>query len=67
MKDVTKENTILQSWPMIRKDFEAFTNDPTCWFIDHFEKAARDKDWEAVNKLIDIFKLVNSPHEEHGH
>jgi hypothetical protein len=52
---------------MIREDFEAFTEDPTCWFMDHFEKAANDKDWIAVNKLIDIFKLVNKPHEEHRH
>jgi len=67
MKDVTNEYTILESWPMIREDFKVFTKDPTCWFIDQFEKAASDKDWIAVNKLVDIFKLVNSPHEEHSH
>jgi hypothetical protein len=57
--------TILESWPMIREDFEAFTKDPTQWFADQFEQAARKKDWEAANKLIDIFKLVNSPAETH--
>ena len=67
MKDVNNVYTILESWPMIPEDFEAFTKDPTCWFIDQFEKAAGDRDWRAVNKLIDIFKLVNRPHEEHSH
>ena len=67
MKDVTNVYTILESWPMIREDFEAFTKDSTCWFIDQFEKATGDRDWIAVNKLIDIFKLVNRPHEEHSH
>jgi hypothetical protein len=38
--------TILESWPMIREDFEAFTKDPTQWFADQFEQAARKKDWE---------------------
>jgi len=50
---------------MIREDFESFTKDPTCWFIEQFEKATGDKDWIAINKLIDIFKLVNTSHEEH--
>ena len=59
--------TIVESWPMLREDFEAFTKDPTCWFIDRFEKAASTKDWESINKLIEIFKVVNSPHEGHNH
>ena len=59
--------TILESWPMIREDFEAFTKDPTWWFIERLENTARDRDWESVNKLIEIFKLVNSPAEEHIH
>ncbi len=67
MNSALNKYTILESWPMIKEDFEAFTKDPTCWFIERFEKAARDKDWETVNKLIEIFKLVNSPHEEHSH
>jgi hypothetical protein len=40
--------TILESWPMIREDFEAFTKDPTQWFADQFEQAARKKDWESI-------------------
>lgn len=59
--------TILESWPMIHEDFEAFTKEPTCWFIDQFEKAASARDWESINKLIEIFKIVNSPHETHNH
>ena len=67
MNDFPSVNTILGSWPMIREDFESFTKDPTCWFIGRFEKAANDKDWTAINNLIDIFKLVNSPSEPHSH
>ena len=59
--------TILESWPMLREDFEVFTKDPTCWFIDHFEKAASIRDWESINKLIEIFKVVNTLHEGHSH
>ena len=67
MSSVPTKYTILESWPMIREDFESFIKDPTCWFIGQFEKAAHDGDWEAVNKLIEIFKMVNSPREEHSH
>ena len=59
--------TILESWPMLREDFEAFIQDPTCWFTSQFERAASIKDWESINKLIEIFKIVNSPREEHSH
>jgi len=67
MNNVSSAYGILESWPMIREDFESFTKDPTCWFMEQFEKAAGDKDWIAINKLIDIFKLVNTSHEEHSH
>jgi hypothetical protein len=66
MSSASNKNTILESWPAIKDDFEAFTKDPTCWFIERFEKAARDKNWETVDKLIEIFKIVNT-HEEHSH
>jgi len=59
--------TILESWPMIKEDFQGFIKDPTWWFIDRLEHAAGDRDWEEVNKLIDIFKLVNSTFEPHSH
>ena len=67
MNDFPDVYTILGSWPMIIEDFEMFTKDPTCWFIGQFEKAVSDKDWTAITKLIDIFKVVNSPSETHSH
>ena len=67
MSNIPDKRTLLESWPMIREDFDAFTQDPTCWFIDRFEKAAGEKDWEAINKLIDIFKIINRAHEGHSH
>ena len=66
MSSASHKCTILDSWPMIKDDFEAFTKNPTCWFIERFETAAQDKDWEMASKLIEIFKIVNS-HEGHSH
>jgi hypothetical protein len=67
MKGERIKYTILESWPMLREDFEVFTKDPTCWFIDHFEKAASSRDWKSMDKLIEIFKIVNRQQEEHYH
>jgi len=64
VSNVPIKHTIVEAWPMIREDFAAFTKDPTCWFVDQFEKADRERDWESVNKLVEIFKLVNASHEE---
>jgi hypothetical protein len=61
------KDTILESWPMIKDDFESFTKDPYCWFITELEKAQTNKDWETIEKLIDIFKMVNSPSDTHSH
>ena len=52
---------------MIKDDFESFTKDPYCWFITELEKAQTNKDWETIDKLIDIFKMVNSPSDTHSH
>ena len=59
--------TILESWPEIREDFEAFTKDPYYWFIAELEKATASRDFKTIEKLIDIFKVVNSPSDTHDH
>ena len=59
--------TILESWPMIRGDFEEFTKDPTCWFIKNMEKALADADLESAKNLMEIFKIVNAPSGNHNH
>ena len=52
--------TILDSWPMIRDDFEELRKDPYCWFINELEKARVSEEWEAVDKLIDIFNVLHA-------
>lgn len=59
--------SILESWPMIKEDFEAFTKDPTCWFINHMDSALAEENLEAIGKLMEIFKIVNLPSEGHNH
>jgi hypothetical protein len=60
-------HSILELWPMIKEDFEAFTRDPTCWFIDHMDAALAAENLEAIRKLMEIFKIVNLPSEGHNH
>ena len=67
MSNELPESSILELWPVIREDFMAFTEDPTFWFVEKFEKATIDRDWESVDRLIEIFKLVNRVPEGHGH
>jgi hypothetical protein len=59
--------TILESWPMIRDDFEEFTQDPTCWFINHMEAALANANLESAKNLMEIFKIVNAPSGTHNH
>jgi hypothetical protein len=61
------EYSILESWPMIREDFEEFTKDPTCWFINNMEKALANSNLESVKNLMEIFKIVNAPSSTHNH
>jgi len=67
MSSEQSKQSILEFWPLLKDDFEAFSQDPTYWFLDHFEKAAAARDWESIDKLIEIFKIVNGPHEGHHH
>ncbi len=59
--------SIVESWPSIRDDFEAFTRDPTCWFIDHVDAALAEENLDEIRKLIEIFKVVNAPSDGHSH
>jgi|GEM_PF-2046317 len=62
-----KKCTIPESWPMIRDDFEQFTQDPTCWFINHMEAALANGNLESAKNLMEIFKIVNAPSGTHNH
>ena len=62
-----KKYTMLESWPMIREDFEEFIKDSTCWFMNNMEKALANADLKSANNLMEIFKIVHAPSSNHSH
>jgi hypothetical protein len=57
--------TILESWPMLKDDLESFLSDTDAWLISELKKASEAKDWESVNKVINVMETVHNMHHTH--
>jgi len=60
-----KKSTIIDSWPGLKKDLNAFLSDTDAWIIASLKEARTGKDWSKVAKLIAIMEMVHNM--AHGH
>ena len=57
--------TILESWPALKEDLESFLSDTDAWVISELKKAHETKNWQAVEKVIDVMELVHNMSHSH--
>ena len=60
-----KKSTIIASWPGLKKDLNAFLSDTDAWIIAGLKEARQAKDWDKVDKIVDIMEMVHTM--SHGH
>ena len=60
-----KQSTIIDSWPGLKKDLNAFLSDTDAWIIASLKEARNNKDWGRVDKLVAIMEMVHNM--SHGH
>jgi len=60
-----KTSTIIESWPGLKKDLNAFLSDTDAWIIASLKEARNNKDWGRVDKLVAIMEMVHNM--SHGH
>jgi hypothetical protein len=60
-----KKTTIIDSWPALKKDLNAFLSDTDAWIIASLKEARIAKDWSRVDKIIAIMDMVHTM--SHGH
>jgi len=57
--------TILESWPMLKKDLLSFLSDTDAWVITELKKAYQAKDWGRINNIIDVMDAVHNLSHSH--
>ena len=57
--------TILESWPALKDDLQAFIADTDAWIIASLKEALENRDWDTVDKLINVMEMVH--HMSHNH
>ncbi len=57
--------TILESWPMLKKDLESFLSDTDAWIISELKKARTAQDWKAISKVIEIMEFLHNMNHSH--
>ncbi len=60
-----EESTILEAWPAIKKDLHNFLSDTDAWIISEIKSAYETRDWDKIEKLIDVMDTVHNL--SHGH
>lgn len=59
------KRTILESWPGLREDLKDFLSDTDAWIIFELKKAEEARDWDAVQKVIDVMETVHNLSHNH--
>ena len=59
------EYTILESWPMLKKDLISFLDDTDAWVIAELRKAYEAKDWGRISKVIDVMDSLHNLSHSH--
>jgi hypothetical protein len=59
------EYTILESWPMLKKDLISFLSDTDAWVITELRKAYEVKDWGRISNVIDLMDSVHDLSHSH--
>lgn len=57
--------TILQCWPGVKDDLLAFIADTDAWIIASLKEAYKAKDWDKVDKLINVMEMVHNMSHNH--
>ncbi|MFC1910917.1 hypothetical protein ACFLXC_06555 [Chloroflexota bacterium] len=60
-----EKRTIVESWPGLREDLKNFLADTDAWIIFEFKKALEEKDWDSVQKVIDVMETVHNLSHAH--
>ncbi len=59
------EYTILESWPMLKKDLISFLSDTDAWVIAELKKACETRDWDKINNVIDVMDSIHNLSHSH--
>ena len=59
------EYTILESWPMLKKDLISFLSDTDAWVIAELKKAFETQDWDKINDVIDVMDSIHNLSHSH--
>jgi hypothetical protein len=59
--------TILESWPGLKDDLVIFLSDTDVWTIAELKKARQTKNWDKIDKVIDIMASVHTLSHSHQH
>ncbi|MFC2050984.1 hypothetical protein ACFLTN_07415 [Chloroflexota bacterium] len=57
--------TILESWPGLKDDLVSFLSDTDSWTIAELKKARQTKNWDKVDKVIDVMESVHTLSHSH--
>jgi flagellin-specific chaperone FliS len=58
-------NYILKAWPGLKEDLVNFLSDTDAWIIDELKKARKAKNWDDIDKVIDIMESVHAMSHQH--
>ena len=59
------EYTILESWPMLKRDLISFLSDTDAWVITELKKAYKAKDWGKISSIIDVMDSIHNLSHSH--
>ena len=57
--------TIIESWPMLKKDLISFLSDTDAWVIAELKKAFETQDWDKINDVIDVMDSIHNLSHSH--
>lgn len=57
--------TILESWPALKDDLQAFIADTDAWIIASLKEANDNRDWDTIAKLINVMEMVHDMSHDH--
>jgi hypothetical protein len=59
------EYTILESWPMLKKDLISFLGDTDAWVINELKNVHKAKDWKRISSIIDVMDSIHPLSHSH--
>lgn len=59
------KQSILELWPELKEDLGYLLSDTDAWVITELKNASASKDWDRVNKLIDLMDTIHNISHSH--